>query len=224
MSNILEKLAKAGHLSDEQIEKVNQRVQAFMKAAQADPKLAMEAQEKLGGVWDGVSGAGKRFMSGTAERIPGAAANLVALGLVGGAAGVASDAYKSVREGAAKAKAYNTMMMEAGDRLEGIPPKQIQQSFNTLYSTNPNYGQDPVVAAEFVRETSRSEAYPFQLLKMVGDSTGRGQAPSIMDYSKLLPPMKTEPSRVGRGREMQDASTGAGLPVKGGQQAGPEGA
>lgn len=171
MSNdIIEKLAEAGHLSDDQIERINRRVADFIKAAEKDPELYAEAQEKVGSFFDTLATGAKGFGKAVGQQTAAAAAGALALGVVGGTSALAGEAYRSMKESREKAKAYKDMMADAGDRLEGIPPKQIQQSFNTLHATNPDYAKDPVVAAEFIRETSRSEAYPFQLLKMMGDS------------------------------------------------------
>jgi hypothetical protein len=151
-------------------------------------------------------------------QLPGAAANLAALSIVGGAAGVASEAYKSVRDSVEKAKAYKSMMDEAGERISDLPAQSIQQSFNTLYRVNPEYAKDPVVAAEFVRETNRSEAYPFQLLKTVGDTRQR-PGEGMLGYEKLLPGMKsTDPespmAQAKREQAYQGARKDVGLPTK----------
>ena len=190
MSEFIKKLAESGHLTEEQIKGVEKRVNSFIKAAQEDPRLRLEAQEKLGGVLGRVTGAGKRFGSGLAQQLPTAAVNMSALAIIGGAAGVAGDAYRTIKDSAGKAKAYKSMMEEAGERLEGIPAKQIQQSFNTLHSVNPSYAEDPVVAAEFIRETSRSEAYPFQLLKTVSDPDRKKPSDLLRRMSPVISPMK----------------------------------
>lgn len=219
MNQIIEKLAAAGHLSDEQVKRVESRVSAFIKAAENDPKLMVDAQEKLSGVWDAMKQTGQRFGRGFGEQVPAVAANLAALALVGGTAGAVSDAFRSIRESKDKAKAYKNMMQESGDRLAGIPAKQIQQGFNTLHTTNPAYASDPVVAAEFIRETSRSEAYPFQILKLMRE--GR-ELERPTDFRLVMSPLKgsdlREPEakpgpgeQVAREKELLGLRTRAGL-------------
>jgi hypothetical protein len=189
MNGVIKKLADAGHLSDEQIKAIESRVADFVKAAEKDPKLMVEAQEKLGGIWDKLTDPAKRFGKGLSQQLPTAAVNMAALSIIGGAAGATGEVYRSLKESANKARAYKTMMEEAGERLEGIPARQIQQSFNTLHAANPSYAEDPVVAAEFVRETSRSEAYPFQLLKTVTDPD-RKRPRDLRMMSPIMSPMK----------------------------------
>ena len=195
--DLTEKLAEAGYLSNEQIKAIEERVVAFIKQAQKDPELYAEAQEKLGGLgsfMEGLrgGGGGEGFGRALGKQTLLTSANLLALGTVGGGAALAVDAYKSMRESKAKAKAYKDMMAHAADRLEGIPARQIQQSFSTLHATNPDYAKDPVVAAEFIRETSRSEAYPFQLLKMMGDTKRDRPRSMLEEYKGFMSPMKPE--------------------------------
>lgn len=216
MNGFVEKLAAAGHLTPEQVKDIEERVAEFVKAAEEDPTLLVDAHEKLGGIFDSMSGAGRRFGSTTMQQLPGATANFVALGLVGGAAGAATEAYKSVRDSLVKAKAYKAMMDQAGDRISDLPAQSIQQSFNTLYRVNPEYAKDPVVAAEFVRETNRSEAYPFQLLKTL-ETRDRGGT-SFMDYQKLMPDKReyqTPESQASEAKALQVARRAEGLPMKG---------
>ena len=49
MSNLAEKLASSGHLTDEQVAAIKERSHQFVKAAMADPKLLEDTNEKLGG-------------------------------------------------------------------------------------------------------------------------------------------------------------------------------
>jgi len=182
------KLAESGHLTKAQVARVEASAAAFTKAAAADPKFLEEALQKLG-FFDRVSeygGRALRSLGGAAlTALPVALGTAAATATVAGGAGALSEAYKSIRDSLGKAKAYKTMMDEAGDRIRGIPSKQVQQSFNTLYRVNPEYARDPVIAAEFIRETNRSEAFPFQLLKTLQPEGRKGG--DWMDYQKLVP-------------------------------------
>lgn len=187
MNPVIQKLVDSGHLNEDQVADIEKRAEAFVDAAMKDHRFSAEAMQKLAGFGGAVSqGPVRSFGTDVLKTMAGTATGVLAAATVGGAAGLAQDAFKSMRESKDKAQAYSTMMEEAGDRIADLPAQQIQQSFNTLFRINPQYAQDPVVAAEFIRETNRSEAYPFQLLNTMKADSPRSTAPAFMDYQKLV--------------------------------------
>jgi hypothetical protein len=190
MSNVLQNMLDSGYIKPDELEKVGERVADFMEELQADPELLDEALQKLGadpGFWDSVGKGFRRAMPLTLA----AAASTAA---VAGASGLAHEAVEAIRNSLGKAKAYKAMIDHSGDRLEGIPAEKVQESFNTLYRFNPQVAADPAVAAEFIRETSRTEAYPFQLLRAVSDMKQDPGKGSWLDYKSLVPSVKMDSS------------------------------
>jgi len=173
-------------MTEEDLEKAAERADDFVQALQSDPELMNEAVEKLGGVWDTVSEGARGLGETFNKALPLTLAAAASTAAVAGASGLASETYKTIKDSILKAKAYKAMMDEAGDRIADVPAEKVQQSFNTLYKFNPEFARDPVVAAEFVRETSRSEAYPFNLLRSVVDARGE-QKQNWIDYQKFAP-------------------------------------
>ena len=175
-------------MTQEDLEKVAEKADEFVQALQADPELMSEAVEKLGGLWDSVSEGAKGLGETFNKALPLTLAAAASTAAVAGASGLASETYKTIKDSIMKAKAYKNMMDQAGDRIVDVPAEKVQQAFNTLYKFNPEFARDPVVAAEFVRETSRAEGYPFNLLRTVIDAKG-DQKHNWLDYQKFAPKM-----------------------------------
>jgi len=144
MSDIVEKLAAGGHLTEEQVERIGETVQEFMKEAAASPELMKESLEKLG-FTPGIMShpIASRMLKGMA--IGGGSA----LGVAGVHAGVS--ALQDLKRDLEKARHYKAML-ETNPELKarGVDSKMVQRHFNTLHKFNPEYASDPMVAGTYV--------------------------------------------------------------------------
>lgn len=144
MSQIVEKLASGGHLTEEQVERIGETVHEFMKEAQENPELMRESLEKLG--------FGETMMS---HPIAGRVLKGLALG-AGSALGVAGvgagiTAIQDLKRDLEKARYYKTMLEHNPElKGQGVDSKMVQRHFNTLYKFNPEYATDPMVAGTYV--------------------------------------------------------------------------
>jgi hypothetical protein len=139
MSTLVEKLAEAGELTDEQVEKINQNVAEMVNAAEADP----EFREKLAqGVFSGT-------MKYLGEKV-------LPIALAGGALSAGAYGYERLRESMEQkrldeAKTVNYQnMLKSSPNLKSYDSGIVQQAFNTLHRFNPEYASDPLVASNFV--------------------------------------------------------------------------
>jgi hypothetical protein len=144
MSQIVEKLAAGGHLSDEQVERIGETVHEFLKEAEANPELMRESLEKLG--------FGEEMMS---NPIVGRLLKGLAIG-GGSALGVAGvnmgiNAIQNIKRDMEKARHYKAMIEHNPELAEqGVDSRLVQRHFNTLYKFNPEYASDPMVAGTYV--------------------------------------------------------------------------
>ncbi len=193
MSDIVEKLAQANHLTPKEVEKINRRVDEFIKAAESDPELMESALEKLGIFGAAAKKGGKGGVWETFKRtLPIAGITAGTSALLAGATGVAQDAVHSAKESMQKSRAYKAMLEQEGESLAEIPAEKTQQAFNTLYRYNPDFAQDPSVAASFVRQTTSMAETPIPLVKQLVDARkamsdlDRGR-PSMSDFQSFVP-------------------------------------
>lgn len=145
MGSFVEKLAAAGYLTDEQVERIGRRTAEMVKAYREDPAFRKEANEKLG-MNPMVQKMLKRVGYGTALGA-GAVAGATAMNLVREKLKERSDSLK-------KAKDYKGML-EANPQLRGaeVDAQMVQRHFDTLHRFNPEYAADPMVAGTYVQNS-----------------------------------------------------------------------
>lgn len=163
--SVVEKLAAAGHLSDEQVERIGRNVHEFMKAAEADPVMMKAAMEKVAFAipsWlkDPAKFPRQGFMQKALGHAYDVAPAAAGASLIGGGYGLAKS-MAGAGVGAAtdhvhKAKAYK-MMVAGSPQLRDADPEVAQKAFNTLYKFNPDYAKDPLVAGTFVKNVIDQE-------------------------------------------------------------------
>jgi len=138
MSIVVEKLAAAGHLTDEQVERIGKTAREIRKLAQEHPEI-LEEMRKEAGFGDFLKNFGEKFMIG-------AGATLGAAGV-----GIGISKLHDLKHSLSKAKNYKDML-DSNPELqnEGIDAKSVQKHFDTLHRFNPEYAADPVVAGTYV--------------------------------------------------------------------------
>jgi hypothetical protein len=145
MSSVIEKLAAEGHLSDEQVQRIGQRVAEMVKAARSDPQFLEAVKEK-----QAMNPVVAKLLSRLGE---GA---VLGLGVTGGAkaVGMISDKIQERNQAIAKAKHYRSMV-EANPNLRspGVDARMMQRHFDTLHKFNPEYAADPMVAGTYVQSS-----------------------------------------------------------------------
>lgn len=186
MSELFMKLAEG--MTDEQLEHMGNEVSELAAAARENPEL----MEKFSsGFWE-------RFSGNMERALPAAMATTATTAALAGGVGIAQKAYDDVRNSIDKARSYKAMMTEHGDRLKGIPANRVQMAFNTLHRFNPDFAKDPLVAAEFIRQSpvasqpDSAEGMNLMLIKQLVDARkDRGRGSSFLDYAQLAPRMST---------------------------------
>jgi len=156
MNPLLEKLAQSG-LTEEQVQRAQERAEDFLKAASSNGSLRKELMEKMGfSPWSTVKSvgqtAGKMFAPVMGQTLAYTAAGAA----LGGGAFAARRGYEAIESRLGKAKAYKEMV-EARPELKDRDPKAVQRAFDSLYRFNPRYAKDPLVAGSFVDSVSSSE-------------------------------------------------------------------
>jgi hypothetical protein len=191
MSTIVEKLAAAGHLTPEQVEKIGEAVSEFLKEASSDPELLKEAHEKLAIEWGPIA---RRLASKAGL---GAAATAGGLGVLG-LYNIAHSKIKQLKDDIGKAKHYKAMLENNPELSDSnVDAKVIQNHFNTLYKFNPDYAKDPMVAGAYV-EQSMDAARPnlAVLNQMVG---AREQHIKSEAFSRETPATRQFIGMIGKG-------------------------
>ena len=151
MSQVVEKLASTGYLSEEQVERIGESVHEFLKEARANPELMQETMEKLG-FGQHLRAIGGHIMEGpiTSRVAKGLAiGGGSALGVLGANVGVT--ALQDLKRDLEKAKHYKAMLDNNPElKGQGVNSKMVQRHFNTLHKFNPEYSTDPMVAGTYV--------------------------------------------------------------------------
>jgi len=145
MGSFIEKLAAAGHLTDEQVERIGRRAAEMVKAYREDPSFRKEANEKLGM---------SPMMQGAMKRIGGGM--LIGAGMTMGVAGIEGirEKLKERKSSLEKAKNYKSMLEANPDlRASSVDSKMVQRHFDTLHKFNPEYASDPMVAGTYVQNS-----------------------------------------------------------------------
>jgi len=143
MSTVVEKLAAAGYLDGDSVERVGKTVHEFMKLAQEDPEFHKEVLVKLSSSW-----------LAPAQSAMGALAVGMGVSLAGKAAG---DVYGAIKSSITKARDYKGMLDANPDLGGKRDAKQVQKAFNTLHKFNPGYASDSSVAGQWVRDSMEME-------------------------------------------------------------------
>jgi hypothetical protein len=157
MSDVINKLAEAGHLTPEQIDRIGENVHELVKAAKDDPALLEAYLEKTAGIGDFASSVGK-YMQQAAPAIVGG--TLLTAGIAAGT-GVLGQAYDSIKNSVTKARSYKDML-DKNPQLANYNAEAVQGAFNTLHRFNPEYAGDPLVAGTFVRNAAEQERVDVQ--------------------------------------------------------------
>jgi len=191
MTDIVEKLAAAGHLTPEQVERIGEATSDFLKEAASDPELLKEAHEKLSVAWGDIA----KKLVGKAGL--GAAATAGGLGMLG-AYNMAHGKIKQMKDDIGKAKHYKAMVDNNPELADtGADAKLVQNHFNTLYKFNPEYAKDPMVAGAYVTQSMDSARPNLMVLnQMVG---ARKQHMESESYSKETPATKQLVGWLGKG-------------------------
>jgi hypothetical protein len=157
MSSVVEKLAAAGELTPEQVERIGRHVQEMVKAAKENPELLKEAGF-MGSV-------GRVLMDKILPPIVAGGA------LMGGAAGAnrLMQVMEDRKNESEKAGLYQEMM-EANPQLKSRDATAVQRAFNTLHRFNPEFARDPMVAGSFVDAASEVERVDVNQVKNLVDA------------------------------------------------------
>jgi len=170
MHPIVEKLAKAGHLTAEQVDRIEKNAQSFVKELQKNPGLRKEAELKLAvsipammGAQTGASAAaraGEGSFGSILEKAwkPTLASMILGTGAVA-AEQLGRSAYEAIRGALTKSRDYKNML-EANPDLSGEDSNMVQRAFNTLHKFNPEMAGDPLVAGGFVRSAVQVAQFP----------------------------------------------------------------
>lgn len=156
---VIEKLAAAGSLTPEQVERIGRNVNEMMSAME-DPHFMKEAA--MG--WPGMKEFGKTVGRQAIAILPASIA-AVAVGkgmdLAARAAGVGAGAVT----GAVKKKKGMEKMLEAHPDLKQVDQNRLKMHFDSLHRFSPEYAADPLVSGEYIKQTMTMEAYPLTTLK-----------------------------------------------------------
>ena len=165
MSIVVEKLASEGHLTPEQVERIGRNTAEIMKAAQEDTAVMADLQKLAAAAGGFFSHLPWKQTAGT----------LLAAAGIQAAAGVAGDAYQSIKSSINKARNYKGMLDQNPD-LAQQDSKKVQRAFDTLHKFNPSYASDPSVAGQYVKDTFDLERVPIeqinQMVKARSDLAG----------------------------------------------------
>jgi len=143
--SFIEKLAAAGHLTDEQVERIGKKAAEMVKSYREDASFRKEAQEKLA-LNPMAQKMLKRVGYGTAL---GAGVTLGAT-----TANLVREKLKERNDSISKAKNYKSMLeANPGLRTSGVDSKMVQRHFDTLHRFNPEYAADPMVAGTYVQNS-----------------------------------------------------------------------
>jgi hypothetical protein len=159
--SVIEKLAREGHLTAEQVDRIGRSVADVLEAVERDPALRKEAMEKLGfGTFLKDPSLRKGFMRKTLGHMydiaPMAAGGVALGGLVGAAQTLGEKGIGAAAGSIQKASRYKKMVQENPDLAEA-DPNVTQRAFDTLHKFNPEYASDPMVAGTFVRNAVDQE-------------------------------------------------------------------
>jgi len=141
--DFVDKLASAGKLTPDQVQRIRQDVYEFMKHADENPDFHREALSKLGAT-------GGQFWKdlgiGTAA---GVAATAIATGL--GLAGKKGLEHYEKYRNKHDFKAQYDSMLATNPHLKNHDQNRVKIIFGTLQTFNPAYAKDPLVAGTFVQ-------------------------------------------------------------------------
>lgn len=177
MSDVITKLAEAGHLTKERADEIRNTVAEFEKLAREDPEFHAEALEKIGGPF------GVKAMD-TAKMLGGVA-------LIGGAMNLIGDVYDTAKGAITKSIHYKKMI-EANPQFRSADSGTIQRHFSTLHTFNPDYAADPSIAGEYISQRLEREGMDFNQLKNIIDAGKSLQGQRRQSMSEYL----TSPSTV----------------------------
>lgn len=169
MSTVIKKLAAEGRLTPEQAANAEARANAFVKAAQANPRLMEEAMEKLGlgnplggalrNLWKGFrspfvqeeapKGIAGAIGSSMGHLLPPTLASTIVLGGLGLGTEAGRSLVSGTKDHIQKARGFKSMI-EANPALKEYDSEAVQRAYNTLHRFNPSYASDPLVAGTFV--------------------------------------------------------------------------
>lgn len=138
---VIEKLAAAGYLSQDQVDRVRSNVRSFFNEMDSNPDFASETLDKTAG-----------FVGDVAGHVDPAktVAGLITAGLVVGAATGGRDIYDAVKGKIMHHRSFGKMM-DMNPALKKHDKKMVNAAFNTLHRFNPDYAADPLVAGTFVQ-------------------------------------------------------------------------
>jgi hypothetical protein len=159
--SVIEKLAREGHLTAEQVDRIGRSVADVLEAVERDPAFRKEAMEKLGvGTFLKNPELRTGFMKKTLGHMFDIAPMAAGAAALGGVVGVAQTLGEKGIGAAAgsiqKASRYKKMVQENPDLAEA-DPNVTQRAFDTLHKFNPEYASDPMVAGTFVRNAVDQE-------------------------------------------------------------------
>lgn len=212
MNPVVQQLIKEGHLTVKQAQRIQERVDRFVKQAAKDPELMSAAMDKLGA--DPASFLG-RMGTIAKDYLPLAAvAGLTSVGTAA-ATGALSHGYSALKDAVMRNHGYKAMLATHGeDLLAEVPPAESQRLYNTLYRLNPEFAGDPTVAANFIRTTHEQERLDLNQVKALVDArrsssdtgTAAGINRMILEGMRNLPQIQPRGGQGGVSRDqVQDA-------------------
>lgn len=205
--SVIDKLAEAGYLSDEQVSRVQDNARAFVEALEADPVLRKEAEMKLAapvmmGAMDDIARS-PSFMDVLKKglKYTGAGA-LLAGGALAGEAAV-RHGFQAIHGALTKGKYYK-QMIEANPDLGEENAKHVQRAFNTLHKFNPEFASDPLVAGGYVRSAVQMGQFPAQTARelvsarkdMASTRSGSFDPTRVVQVPQESPDRQPHPSQV----------------------------
>jgi len=202
-------LAEAGHLTDEQTQRVEKNAKAFDQALE-DPAFLKEAAEKL--AINPVGLAEKTPLWGRVARELEARAlpTLITGGLLAGG-GLAAAGGKALVEKLLASRHRNQAfqdMLEVNPQLQREDPTKVQRIFDSLFRFNPSYARDPLVAGTFVDSSLSDAKMHINTVNALVDAHAKlqGRGPGAFSsgvefFSKAIPSRPTDPEEAQRRRE-----------------------
>jgi len=174
--SMIDKLAAAGYLTEEQVGRVRGNVRAFVEELDSNPDFESEALAKtasfIGDVGRAVDPA----------KTVGAviAAGITTAALTGG-----KDMYDAVKGKIKHHQSYNAMM-DMNPGLKRHDKKMVNAAFNTLHRFNPDYASDPLVAGTFVQNALDMSRIDIGTVNSLVDSSNKLKRESGMSMADAM--------------------------------------
>jgi hypothetical protein len=174
--SVIEKLAAAGYLTEEQVSRVRGNVEAFIGEMDSNPEFANEALCKTAGF------GGDVMKAVDPAKTVGA---VIAAGITMGAIAGGKDIYDAIKGKIQHRSSFNEMM-DMSPGLKKHDKKMVSAAFNTLHRFNPDYAADPLVAGTFVQNALDMSRIDVGTVNSLVDSSNKLQRESGMSMTDAM--------------------------------------